>query len=967
MRNLAAAIVIVLMASHSARAQQPSQPTFVREVRAPQGEIVRLPVTRDTWFSHVGNEINCNMGGAPRLKMKSNQEMALIDIDPALLKGRVINGATLFLRSSGEPILCRVTVGTFGADWVEGTSPSYAVQKGSSSFAARKTPDVPWTVPGSDLCAVILGQGGTLWRMADAFPPDEKGWQKIAVDPTVVAARSAGISYGFLLFDDTGTEWTRQGEKFTLHHMPNRFAYSREQSGSAPYLVVYLGEKDTEPPAKPTDIQSDTADLPVGEAWVSWITPADAGPAGTIGFFVTVGGKEVPRYLIPLAGKPGERVRMRLRDLDLQGGAKVELAIKAVDGAGNVGQAATATVSVSNHAVPQLPGAKQKPFADTAALPRLAGADIAIIDELDKVHPISGARIPNQPDEYLAANHLWSAKQKEIQLHAARNEFTAFQILLRGPVEGVKAELTFPDAAKGVQASFGRYVHVNTPKGPLPDPVLPLRGAFAVPTPEEKIDGQKSGSLHCEVYVPHDGPAGEHRGKLTLQAGDQKLEMAVRLRVWDFTLPDYLSFLPEMNTYGSLDNERAYYRLAHRHRTVLNKVPYSQSGNVHDGCAPKWDGKQFDWAAWDKRFGPLFDGSAFADLPRKGVPLEVFYLPLHENWPSPIKDNYNGDYWADRAFPARYRAAFVLASRQFAEHCSASGWHDTLFHCFFNGKNNFKQNGWSRGSSPWLLDEPANFQDYWALRYFGVAFHEGVRQANGKAKMLFRADISRPQWQRTALDGLLDYNVVSAGFRAYPRIVLDRKEANGDVLIEYGGANALTESNMQTVGWSIDAWSLGTDGVLPWQTIGRDKSWQEADTLSLFYPGKPAGEMGPVPSVRLKAYRRGQQDVEYLTLLALQLKQPRWAIGQRVREALKLAGVRKGTGFVGGEDAGIVSFAQLRPQDVWALRVQIGNALSEMKPEPKRKLVDLRTPPRDLSRLAPGYVSVGEVPPAKAP
>ena len=102
---------------------------------------------------------------------------------------------------------------------------------------------------------------------------------------------------------------------------------------------------------------------------------------------------------------------------------------------------------------------------------------------------------------------------------------------------------------------------------------------------------------------------------------------------------------------------------------------------------------------------------------------------------------------------------------------------------FLNNKNNFKTRGWSTASSPWLLDEPANFQDYWAIRYFAVAFHEGVNQAmSGSAstsaslpKMVFRADISRPQWQRDTLDGLLDYNVVSNAVRTYPRLVLDRK------------------------------------------------------------------------------------------------------------------------------------------------------------------------------------------------
>ncbi len=88
----------------------------------PAGETVKAPVTRDTWFSNVGVEADGNNGGADKLKLKSNQEMSLIDVDPAPLKGRVVLGATLHLHLAGEPILHRVTVGTFGAEWVEGTS-----------------------------------------------------------------------------------------------------------------------------------------------------------------------------------------------------------------------------------------------------------------------------------------------------------------------------------------------------------------------------------------------------------------------------------------------------------------------------------------------------------------------------------------------------------------------------------------------------------------------------------------------------------------------------------------------------------------------------------------------------------------------------------------------------------------------------------------------------------------------------
>ena len=114
-----------------------------------------------------------------------------------------------------------------------------------------------------------------------------------------------------------------------------------------------------------------------------------------------------------------------------------------------------------------------------------------------------------------------------------------------------------------------------------------------------------------------------------------------------------------------------------------------------------------------------------------------------------------------------------------------------------------------------------------------------------------------------------------------------------------------------------------------------------------------------IPSIRLKAYRRGQQDVEYLTLWSRLHNEPRWAVGRQVRAALNLAGTRQGTGSTGAEDAGRIDYARLRPQDLWALRVRIGEALSQAHPAPARKLVDFRTPRRDPEHLPPAEVTVG--------
>ncbi|NLY00675.1 MAG: DUF4091 domain-containing protein [Rhodopirellula sp.] len=136
--------------------------------------------------------------------------------------------------------------------------------------------------------------------------------------------------------------------------------------------------------------------------------------------------------------------------------------------------------------------------------------------------------------------------------------------------------------------------------------------------------------------------------------------------------------------------------------------------------------------------------------------------------------------------------------------------------------------------------------------------------------------------------------------------------------------------------------------MVPWQTIGNAGSWKEADQLSLFYPGQPAGQSEPVPSIRLKAYCRGQQDAEYLTLLAQLRGEDRWMLGESVRRELKLAAEHRGTGFAGSEDAGVVHYAALLPQDVWALRTRVARAISELHPTPKRRLIDFRTPRRQL-------------------
>jgi hypothetical protein len=937
--------------------------------------VLELPVRRDTVVSAAKNERNANLGGSRRLKTKGIVELTLFDVSVERLQGAILSDPVLHIRAASEDFQRRVTVSSIAAEWVEGRSDGYRPEPGAASFDWAEQGERRWAYPESDVTAVINGRGHTLWSFADPMPPDPRGWQKIALDPRVLAARVAGLSGGFALTDDVGSEYDRKDDEFLYHIFPNRFLYSREQGdGSTPYLTVGVAGADHEPPgsvhvtpAEPGEL----ANLPPGESLVRIRTPADRGRAGTLGFevrfteeppFEWATAEPVPRYLIPFAAAEGERVEVRLRDLELAPGRSIEVGARAVDGAGNRGPVSFATVPVSGGPSPlemvSLAEAAGRDSAERGSgeVLRLGDRAVFVADPLDKMHPETGEMIPPRPPSYRVENHIWSARERRVRLAAARNEFVAFQVIASAGAGRLELELGF-DGSEGCQPSSEllRFVSIPSEAGPLPDPLVPLAAALdpaiEAATGVDPRVTSRARSFLVDLYVPHDCVPGVHRGRLSLSSGGQVVEIGVELEVWSFTLPDHLSFIPQMNSYGlpPPPADLGYYRLAHRHRTCLNMVPYSWRGDVFRGYKPASGAAR--WRQWDARFGPLLDGSAFHDLPRAGVPVDAFYLPLNESWPTPVDEGFGGGYWAERALSASYRERFVEGAALFAEHFSERGWNDTFFEFYLNNKLYHRRQGWGRSSAYWVFDEPINTQDFWALRWYGVAFHEGVARAlgvdrNGGPKLAFRADISRPEWQRNLLDGVLDVNVVGLGFAPYLRAVLDRRDRFGEVLYNYGTSNRVERSNVQPAAWAIWAWSVGADGVLPWKTVGKESSWRKASPLALFYPGL-SGEAGPHPSVRLKAYRRGQQDVEYLTMLAAATGHPRWSLGERVIAELDLQAALSG----GGSDAGRLDFESTDPVDLWKLRVRVGATLDRLAPPARRRWVELRSPPRDPASL----------------
>jgi len=510
------------------------------------------------------------------------------------------------------------------------------------------------------------------------------------------------------------------------------------------------------------------------------------------------------------------------------------------------------------------------------------------------------------------------------------------------PVAG-RDELGEPLESLAFFAAKGEAIGFSIDKGLEKVTIdLPTR-RFAMPTVGDHADPLTAApdGPFVEIVVPKDAKPGRHAGTLRVSGRDVPFSVTV----WKFTLPDRLSFVPQMNAYGLPNHERDFYRLAHEHRTTLNWLPYGWTGKVKAG--PRIDAAgTWDWREWDERFGPILDGSAFADLPRGPIPVDAFYLPLNENWPMNHDQHFKGGYWVESAYDDAYWREFRAAAGRFAEHLAAKKWTEPMFEFYLNNKVYFKQqrgNRWDGCSAAWIFDEPANTQDFWALRRFGVEFWRGVAGTTGP-RFVYRADISRPEWQRDLLDGVVTSEVVSGALRSYRDRVMGRARTLGTFVSMYGSANPIGTSNATTAAWCVESWALGADGVVPWQTIGTPEAWTKPDDLAVLYQTPE----GPVPSLRLKAFRAGQQLVEYLTIYCAVSGEERDAVGAAV---LAEPGLRATMRKSSEDDAGSSVFGPEAHASLATLRHRIGSWLDAKAPAPRDRWHDPRPAARDPAAL----------------
>ena len=412
-----------------------------------------------------------------------------------------------------------------------------------------------------------------------------------------------------------------------------------------------------------------------------------------------------------------------------------------------------------------------------------------------------------------------------------------------------------------------------------PDVAVPieLEGAFDVPAGHSQ-------SVWVDVYVPKGVPPGRYAGAVTVhEAGASPRAVPVELTVADFALPDTpaaptMLFLGEADVAGrylgeryptpgtpSGDAERAivdrHFQLAHRHRISL--VGDVNTDWAHDRPGPGWA---------ERLDGTLFTAAHGYDGPGAGTGNGVYSVGTYASWPWQAEGEAamraHTDAWAtwfEAHAPAAERFLYLVDEPPPSEYPTLEQWASWVRTNPGPGRRlrtlATVDLTAARTELP-SLDLPATTlkvgdtdtyeaaaADYMG-RPGGYFLYNGARPASGTFATeddgVALRQVAWAQYKKGA----------ARWFGWQSTYYLDYQSGRGETDVfntaQTFGTNDGPDPVRGEAGWNY----TNGDGVL---------FYPGADTA---YPSSSYGVNGPLASLRLKHWRRGIQDVDYLALAA---------------------------------------------------------------------------------------------------
>ncbi|NRA38539.1 MAG: hypothetical protein HRU15_10390 [Planctomycetes bacterium] len=883
-----------------------------------QAAELRLPATADIWLSDANDsERNSSAGKAGQIKLKTIQEMGAFRFDASAIKGKEVKSARLFLKVMGKKKdeLRYMRVSTISQSWKEGDSnKAYGPASGATFLLADADSKKHWSHPYSQFADVVMGSGQTITTYGE-IKREGKGWISIALTPELIYGQVNNVTDGLCVMD---------GGNMTYF---NNFVASRESKNNEPHIRVVVGSELKNTPAAP--VVSATADYEKADLKTGAMSIHIKSAADTYAWNVLLDGKALQRWQIPfphatqrsgleqahLTGRApaAENVTFYVRNLPPNKDMTLEVVALSPSG-----QASKTTVLKvrSSAARTDTPLAKAltAPAGKTQAH-ALGKLHIWAVPGLVKIDPVKSTSIHGDMQgkgDGSTANDVWNGKG--ITLHGARGETVSYQLVIRRPdqavVEGIsvspKALNNGSSKIDGTDFELFKNWYAKNGKNPRWYPAfnVPMKtdDSFSIPNAKRGINEQNNQSILVDVWIPKDAKAGLHTGTVSIAHAGKTVEIPVELKVYDFELPDQLSFFVEFNTYNVPKNHLDYHRLSHQNRCVFNPWRYRpKSSGTGKNNVVAGKNLTLDWTTYDKQVGPLVSGDAFKDNRRSGVPTPCLYLPFEDNWPVTLtQENYHykgpwvqfkghniqgkktknpkykqalddlNKHYQTAAYlgddlQSDYTDGEAQAIKLFVDHFKQNGWDKTEMHQFYGGKKthriDYATNMW------WMTDEPYHWDDWLPLQYFNNIWMKTIREIKADPKIwMSRGDISRPNWQGRVLDGVIQLNY--GGFSDMRHNLRMRwlHENTGVTVRDYGGCGSPAMSYTQATSNVLHLYLSGASGFLPWQTVGKDRNLNNTADTALLVDGKRF-DLPLVADMRLKGFRDGQQLIEYCVIL----------------------------------------------------------------------------------------------------
>ena len=584
-------------------------------------------------------------------------------------------------------------------------------------------------------------------------------------------------------------------------------------------------------------------------------------------------------------------------------------------------------------------------------------------------------------NEVIAFQALLQADRDEPGLDARVSDLTgpvtikadqAAQLFLAYYIKAKDASYSWGSGSAGALPWRGLY---------WPDALIPLRDPYgkqaepvAVPFAIHPTD-HRNQALWVDLFVPKDTPAGEYRGTLKLlQNGNTYQSLPIRLEVFPFNLPDQT----HVDAYGELYREtgvmfdsgarfkdhplqdwpiyKRYIQMAHAHRFLATHragggpIPRMAGGKPAETKYNYWSN---DWSLYTPYVKPVLDGSLFTEKEGYNGPC-VATPPSF--FPSPFRESFYGAGEL-KSHMRKYQGSidpWLLSvwrenAESFWREVKAQGWQNVRFFAY-------------------IMDEVDGSQDQGAGAGNGEAVaalvHQGMRQTQQaldqgtggqrKISLMWTSHVDPQRWINTPAD-LRDFITwwVPNGRALNPAFFGPIERQPGQTVWFYhSGQPAIGNHTINQTGidlrlWGLLCWRYQIQGSFWWSMMCFPKplfdptfnpyqspTYKAADTRwgngVLFYPGSRLtligcrrGVDGPIPSLRMKAYRRGLQDYEYCWLARQRGKGPE--ADQLIRQLIPFA-------FADAPIGSVPGLWSKNTEDYYQMRLTLARMIIPTKP-----------------------------------